>query len=82
MVDAKRWMVEVSAETDEVVRQFLGSEPVSPARLSSFIEEAVRWRILDQTIADARRGFDDLAPDALEALVDEAVTAGRTRNAS
>lgn len=74
MVDAKRWMVEVSAETDEVLRQFLGSEPVSPARLSSFIEEAMRWRILDRTIADPRCGFDDLAPDALEALAGSNLT--------
>jgi hypothetical protein len=45
--------------------------------LSKFIEDAVKWRVLDQTLAEARKKFADLAPDALESLMDEAVTATR-----
>ena len=31
-----------------------------------FIEDAVKWRVLDQTMAEARVGFADLPPDAVE----------------
>lgn len=81
MNDAKQWTVEVSAETDEAVRQFLGTDLISPTRLSSFIEDAVRWRILDQTVAEARQGFEDLPPDAVESLIDEAIMRSRPRQA-
>lgn len=81
MTDAKRWTVEVSAETDEAVRQFLGTDLISPSRLSSFIEDAVRWRLLDQTLTDARQGFDDMPPDAVESLIDEAIMKSRPRQA-
>jgi hypothetical protein len=37
----------------------------------------VKWRVLDQTMAEARTAFADLAPEAVEELVDEAVTAAR-----
>jgi hypothetical protein len=30
--------------------------------LSRFIEEAVKWRVLDQTITEARSKFEDMAP--------------------
>ncbi len=45
--------------------------------LSKFIEDAVKWRVLDQTLAQARGQFVDLAPEALDALLDEAVAAAR-----
>jgi hypothetical protein len=37
----------------------------------------VKWRVLEQTVAEARGKFSDLTPDALHALIDEAVTATR-----
>jgi len=45
--------------------------------LSRFIEEAVKWRVLDQTITEARGKFEDMAPDELDALIGEAVAAAR-----
>jgi hypothetical protein len=41
----------------------------------------VKWRVLDQTMAEARAKFADMPPEALEALIDEAVTATRLANA-
>jgi hypothetical protein len=35
-------------------------------------EDASQWRVLDQTITEARTGFADLPPEAVEALADEA----------
>ena len=39
--------------------------------------EAVRWRVLDQTMTEARSKFADLPPDELEALLAEAARAAR-----
>jgi hypothetical protein len=75
--DITRWTVSVSRETDTAVRSFLAERGMKKGDLSKFIEEAVKWRVLDQTVADARGKFADLAPDALDALIEEAVTAVR-----
>jgi hypothetical protein len=75
-----RWTVSVSKETDVAVRSFLAQRGMKKGDLSKFIEEAVKWRVLDQTIAEARDKFADLTPEALESLLDEAVTATREAN--
>ena len=70
-----RWTVSVSRDTDISVRSFLAQRGMKKGDLSKFIEDAVRWRVLDQTVAEARAGFADLPPDELQALLDEAVEA-------
>jgi hypothetical protein len=50
--------------------------------LSKFFEEAVKWHLLEQTVAEARGAFADLAPEALGALLDEVVTTTRQTRAS
>lgn len=72
-----RWTVDVSNETDAAVRSHLAELGPGHADLSRFIEDAVRWRVFDQTIADARTGFSELSGDDIDALVDEAVAATR-----
>ncbi len=72
-----RWTVSVSRDTDIAVRSFLAQRGMKKGDLSKFIEDAVKWRVLDQTMAEARAGFADLPPDAVETLVDEAVAAVR-----
>jgi hypothetical protein len=80
--DTIRWTVSVSKDTDITVRSFLAQRGMKKGDLSKFIEDAVKWRVLEQTMAEARGKFSDLTPDALDALVDEAVTATRqTRGA-
>jgi hypothetical protein len=75
--DTTRWTVSVSKDTDIAVRSFLAQRGMKKGDLSKFIEEAVKWRVLDQTIAETRSKFADLAPDELESMVDEAVAAAR-----
>lgn len=75
--DTTRWTVSVSKTTDIAVRSFLAQRGMKKGDLSRFIEDAVKWRVLDQTMAEARGKFADLAPEALDALLDEAVTATR-----
>lgn len=72
-----RWTVSVSRETDITVRSFLAQRGLKKGDLSKFIEEAVKWRVLDQTVAEARSKFADLAPEELERVIDEAVAAAR-----
>jgi hypothetical protein len=73
-----QWTVSVSQDTDANVRDFLVRRGMKTGDLSSFVEEAVKWRILDQTIAEARDAFSDMAPEDLDALLEEAVAAART----
>ncbi len=72
-----RWTVSVSKDTDTLVRDFLARGGLNEGDLSKFIEEAVRWRMFDQTLAEARGAFADLGEGELEALIGEAVTAAR-----
>lgn len=72
-----RWTVSVSRDTDITVRSFLAQRGMKKGDLSKFIEEAVKWRVLEQTVAEARAGFADLPPDDLQALLDAAVDASR-----
>ncbi len=72
-----RWTVSVSKDTDISVRSFLAQRGMKKGDLSKFIEDAVKWRVLDQTMAEARSKFSDSAPDALDSLIQEAVTATR-----
>ncbi len=50
--------------------------------LSKFIEDAVKWRVLEQTMAEARSHFSDMAPEAWELLIEEAVSATREAHAA
>lgn len=76
-----RWTVLVSKETDIAVRSFLEQHGRKRGDLSKFIEEAVKWRVFDQTVTEVRSKFADLPPEELEALIDEAIAAVRTGNA-
>ena len=70
---AVRWNIKVSKETDLTLRTFLGSQGMKKGDLSKFIEEAVRWHVLQRTIQDiwARNAGAD--PDEIQRIVDEAV---------
>ena len=72
-----RWTVSVSKETDISVRSFLAQRGMKQGDLSKFIEDAVKWRMFDQTMAEARSKFADLPPEALDSLLEEAVAAAR-----
>ncbi len=46
-----RWTIRVSRETDASVRAFLKRSGMAKGALGNFVEEAVHWRILDETVA-------------------------------
>ena len=73
MNDSTRWTVNVSKETDVMLRTYLAESGLRQRDLSKFIEEAVRWRVLDRTAAGVRVRSARRDPDALHALIDDAV---------
>jgi hypothetical protein len=75
--DTTRWTVSVSKETDIAVRSFLAQRGMKKGDLSKFIEEAVKWRVFDQTLTEVRSKFADMPPAQLESLIEEAVAAVR-----
>ncbi len=68
-----RWNLVISEQTNITVRSFLAQRGTKKGDLSNFVEEAVRWRVFEQTLAQARQGFSDLAAVDGQALVDEAL---------
>lgn len=72
-----RWTVTVSKNTDIAVRSLLAQRGLKKGDLSKFIEDAVKWRVFDQTLAEARGEFADFAPEALQDLINEATESVR-----
>ena len=73
MSDAVRWTIKVSRETDLALRSYLGAQGMKKGDLSRFVEEAVRWRVLDRTVQRLKDRNQDLPAAELEVLIDEAV---------
>lgn len=71
---AVRWNIKVSKDTDLTLRTFLGSQGMKKGDLSKFIEDAVRWRVLQRTIEDIRERNAGADPDEVQRIVDEAVS--------
>lgn len=78
MEEAVRWNLKVSKEIDLTLRTYLGARGMKKGDLSKFIEEAVRWRILDRTVQDIKSRNAAADPDELQAVVDNAVREVRT----
>ncbi|MGC9995083.1 MAG: ribbon-helix-helix domain-containing protein [Terriglobia bacterium] len=76
--DTTRLTITWSKETDLTLRSFLGARGLKKGALSKFIEEAVRWRVFDQTTVSARERFADLPANRLQKEIDQAVEAVRT----
>jgi Ribbon-helix-helix domain len=70
---ATRWNLVISEQTNIAVRSFLALKGFKKGDLSSFVEEAVRWRVFDQTLTEARSGFDGLQVDEAQNMLDEAL---------
>lgn len=47
--------------------------------ISKFIEEAVRWRIFQQTVEETQAAFSDIPPKELEKRIEEAVEEVRAK---
>jgi len=70
MPDFARWTIKVSKETDLSLRSYLGTQGMKKGDLSKFVEEAVRWRVLDRLVQSIKDRNSDLPPEELEAVLE------------
>jgi len=66
-----------SQDTDLALRSYLGSHGLKKGALSKFVEDAVKWRLFDQTVNHVRQAFADVPANDLQSLIDEAVVSVR-----
>jgi hypothetical protein len=71
--ETTRLTIAWSKETDFALRTFLGAQGMKKGDISKFIEEAVRWRIFNETVRDARTAFADVPPEELQNMINESV---------
>lgn len=72
-----RWTISVDSQTDIELRTYLAQRGMKKGDLSKFIEDAVKWRLLDLTVSETRAAFGDMEAEDLQGLIDEAVAAAR-----
>lgn len=72
-----RWSFSISLETDASLREYLGAQGMKKGDLSRFVEEAVRWRMMDLTVQAIKLRNADQSDGNLQALIDEALDAVR-----
>jgi hypothetical protein len=72
-----RWTVKISRDTDITVRTYLARRGMKKGDLSNFIEEAVRWRVFDQVIAETKARNKGARAKDIAKAIDEALTAVR-----
>ncbi len=77
MEDSIRWTIKVSKGTDISLRSFLAQHGMKKGDLSKFVEEAVRWRVLDKTVSEVRERNANVPDEEIEAAIDEALAAVR-----
>lgn len=82
MNSAVRWTIKVSKETDTSLRTFLAMRGMKKGDLSKFIEDAVRWRVFDQTVRKVRARNKGVSDHEIKGAVEDAVEAVRGRRKS
>jgi hypothetical protein len=68
-----------SKTTDLALRSHLGALGLKRGSLSKFIEDAVKWRLLDQTVSEVRKPFSDVPVDELHDMIEIAVKSIRNK---
>lgn len=77
MADTVRWSLVISRETDVALRTYLAQRGLRKGDLSKFVEEAVRWRVLDRTVTEVKSRNADVPPEEIEAAIEEALASVR-----
>jgi len=71
MEDTVRWTVKVSRETDTALRSYLARQGTKKGDLSKFVEEAVRWRVLDRVASEVKARNTGVPARKIQAAIDE-----------
>jgi hypothetical protein len=75
--DPVRWTLRVSKDTDISVRTFLARRGMKKGDLTKFVEEAVRWRVFDQTVADTKARNATVPAEEIDSAIEEALVTVR-----
>ena len=79
MENTVRWSLVVSRDTDISLRTFLAQQGMRKGDLSKFVEDAVRWRVLDRVVTETKNKNAHVSTKKLEAAIDKAVHAVRAK---
>lgn len=77
MSETVRWSLTISKETDAALRSYFVRQGMCEGDLSKFVEDAVRWRVLDQIVQESKAANANVTPEEIEAAIAEAVQAVR-----
>jgi hypothetical protein len=77
MEDTVRWTVKVSRETDTALRTYLAQRGMKKGDISKFVEEAVRWHVLDRVVSEVKTRNAGVSARKIQAAVDDALAAVR-----
>jgi len=79
MAETVRWSFDISKETDLALRSYLAGHGLREGDLAKFVEDAVRWRVLDRTVAEAKAANAGVPTEEIEAAITEAIQASRSK---
>ena len=79
MASPVRWNIVVSEETDLSLRRHLGTRGMRKGDLSKFIEEAVRWRLLDEAVQRVKARNKGKSPRKIAGQIEQAIAEPRLR---
>ena len=82
MSSTVRWSLVVSRETDIALRTLLAQQGMRKGDLSRFVEEAVRWRVLDSAVEKVRGRNRAVAPTEIDRAIDAALVSARSARPS
>lgn len=68
-----RLTISWTKETDLALRSYLGNQGMKKGDLSKFIEDAVRWRLFDETVTAIKARNADMDTEKLMELIDSTV---------
>ncbi len=72
-----RLTISWSKDTDLALRSHLGSQGLKKGALSKFVEEAVKWRLFNQTVGEVREAFAGVPAGELDEMIGKAVKSAR-----
>jgi hypothetical protein len=77
--ETTRLTITWSKETDRALRNLLAMQGRKEVDLSKFVEDAVRWRIFQESVNDSREAFADVPEDELLKNIDDSVEVVRAK---
>lgn len=79
MANPIRWNIVVSEEIDLSLRRHLGSRGMRKGDLSKFVEDAVRWRLLDEASQKIKARNKGKSRKSVAARIEQALAESRSR---